>query len=108
MGQIYVSQHGFPETLFAEGAQGSVVANWIATDVVYTFRLYAGRERERVLANVVVKRGNQTLETLSDVLILSLLVAPVVLVARAAYRAYSQHCRSSQTARLVRLLGTGS
>ena len=45
------------EQLFAQGAQGSQDAPWISAGAAYEFRLYAGTERETLLASVAVRRS---------------------------------------------------
>lgn len=55
-GDVYVSVDGGPEALFARRVSGTKIAPWIAAGRTYTFRLYAGRERARVLATVTVTR----------------------------------------------------
>ena len=87
IGQVYVSATGGPEGLFATGAEGAQEASWIHADAAYTFRLYSGTEREKLLAAVVVTRGNELVETLIDVLIVLALVLPVGLIGKVSYRA---------------------
>lgn len=41
--QIWVSMGGAPETLFAEGSEGSQAAPWIAAGQTYRFSMYAGK-----------------------------------------------------------------
>lgn len=53
-GQVYVSQDGAPETLFAAGPTGSAPAPWIQAGKTFEFRLYAGTEHTRVLAKTQV------------------------------------------------------
>ena len=55
--EVYVSQDGGPERLFATGGSGSREAGWITTGSSYEFRLYSrdGAER-RLLAKTVVTR----------------------------------------------------
>jgi hypothetical protein len=55
--EVYVSQDGGPEALFAAGGSGSREAGWITTGSSYEFRLYSrdGAER-RLLAKTVVTR----------------------------------------------------
>jgi hypothetical protein len=53
-GQVYVSEDGAPETLFASGATGSAPAPWIQAGKRFEFRLYAGTEHARVLAKTQV------------------------------------------------------
>jgi hypothetical protein len=55
-GQVFVSEDGGPEILFAGTSQyGSQEALWIGAGKSYEFRLYAGEGRTRRLASVVVK-----------------------------------------------------
>jgi len=54
-GQIYLSENGGPEVLFAGlSGYGSQEATWIDDGKTYEFRLYSGQGRERRLASVVV------------------------------------------------------
>jgi hypothetical protein len=53
-GQVYVSEDGGPERLFAEGSPGSVSVPWIAAGKTFEFRLYAGTEHAKVLAKTQV------------------------------------------------------
>ena len=53
-GQVYVSEDGGPERLFAEGSPGSVPVPWIAAGKTFEFRLYAGTEHAKVLAKTQV------------------------------------------------------
>ena len=53
-GQVYVSENGAPETLFAEGSTGSAPAPWIQAGKTFEFRLYAGTEHNKVLAKIQV------------------------------------------------------
>jgi hypothetical protein len=54
IGQVYVSEDGAPETLFAAGPTGSVPAPWIHAGKTFEFRLYAGTEHTKVLAKTQV------------------------------------------------------
>jgi hypothetical protein len=55
-GQVFVSEDGGPEILFAGTSRyGSQEALWIGAGKSYEFRLYAGEDRSRRLASVVVK-----------------------------------------------------
>jgi len=56
-GQVYVSQDGGSETLFAAGPDGSEQANWIRAGSKYDFRLYAGIDHTSMLGSVEVTRG---------------------------------------------------
>lgn len=51
--EVHVSEGGQPETLMAQGSEGSVEAPWIQTGVTYEFRLYAGKGSQRKLLNRV-------------------------------------------------------
>ncbi len=55
MGQVYVSENGGLEKLFASGADGSSEAPWIGNGSIYLFRLYSTGESRRLLATVEVK-----------------------------------------------------
>ena len=55
-GEVYVSQDGRPEQLFARGPAGSMEVNWIAAGSHYEFRLYSNGGTRRLLAKVVVTR----------------------------------------------------
>lgn len=57
LGQVYVSENGGPEKLFAEDSDGSEAAPWIQTGITYEFRLYAGTEHKTLLAMVKVTRS---------------------------------------------------
>ena len=54
--EVWVSQDGRPEQLFARGPTGSAEANWIVNGSSYEFRLYSREQPRRVLAKTVVKR----------------------------------------------------
>jgi len=56
VGQIWVSQDGNPEVLFAEGASGSKEARWINPGTTYEFRFYADTLRSRLLERLMVHR----------------------------------------------------
>jgi ABC-type transport system substrate-binding protein len=53
-GQVYVSEDGGPERLFATGATGSAPAAWIQAGKTFEFHLYAGTEHAKVLAKTQV------------------------------------------------------
>jgi hypothetical protein len=53
-GQVYVSEDGGPERLFAEGPTGSTPVAWIQVGKTFEFRLYAGTEHAKVLAKTQV------------------------------------------------------
>jgi len=54
--EVWVSQDGGPEQLFAQGASGSAEVPWIAAGSSYEFRLYAREQPRRLLAKTVVTR----------------------------------------------------
>lgn len=58
-GQVYVSDNGKPEILFATAPRGSREVPWIQSGKTYEFRLYAGTEHTQVLARVTVTRNKQ-------------------------------------------------
>jgi glycosyltransferase involved in cell wall biosynthesis len=47
---------GSPERLFASGPRGSVDITWMQSGRTYAFRLYAGRERQQLLAAISLMR----------------------------------------------------
>lgn len=53
-GEVYVSQNGAPEQLFARGPSGSVEVSWIAPGKSYEFRLYSRDTARRLLAKTTV------------------------------------------------------
>jgi ABC-type transport system substrate-binding protein len=53
-GQVYVSEGGGAEAVFAEAPTGSTPAPWIAAGKTFTFRLYAGTEHAKALAETQV------------------------------------------------------
>jgi hypothetical protein len=53
-GQVYVSEDGRPERLWAEAPTGSGSAPWIQVGKTFEFRLYAGTEHAKVLAKIQV------------------------------------------------------
>jgi len=53
-GQVYVSEDGGPEKLWAEASTGSGSAPWIQAGKTFEFRLYAGTEHAKVLAKIQV------------------------------------------------------
>jgi hypothetical protein len=53
-GQVYVSEEGAPEAIFAEGSTGSAPAPWIGAGKTFKFRLYAGTEHAKALAETQV------------------------------------------------------
>jgi hypothetical protein len=52
---VYVSHNGKAEKLFGQGGRGSKEAPWILAGSTYEFRLYAGKERAKLLASVKVR-----------------------------------------------------
>jgi hypothetical protein len=52
--QVYVSDNGAPENLFARGKEGSTKVDWIQSKHHYDFRLYQGSERSKLLSEVKV------------------------------------------------------
>jgi hypothetical protein len=66
VGQVYVSEDGGPEKLFAQDPAGSVDAPWIRTGAEYEFRLYAGTERRTLLNAVMVTRGAEGIRPTVD------------------------------------------
>jgi hypothetical protein len=57
-GEIYVSQDGDDEQLFASGVRGSAEANWICRGSTYEFRLYAAGQHDDPLKIVTVTRAD--------------------------------------------------
>jgi hypothetical protein len=53
-GQVYVSEDGAPENLFAAAPTGSAPAPWIRAGKTFEFSLYAGTEHAKVLAKTQV------------------------------------------------------
>ena len=53
-GQVFVSENGAPDRMFASGPSGSVAAPWIQAGITYEFRLYAGTEHTKMLAKTQV------------------------------------------------------
>jgi hypothetical protein len=53
-GQVFVSEGGAPDRMFASGPSGSVAAPWIQAGTTFEFRLYAGTEHAKVLAKTQV------------------------------------------------------
>jgi hypothetical protein len=54
MGQVYVSEDGKAESLFATAPTGSAPAPWIAAGKTFEFSLFAGAEHTKVLAKTRV------------------------------------------------------
>jgi hypothetical protein len=59
-GQVYVSENGQPEKLFASGTTGSQEAPWIRAGASYEFRLYAGAGHTERLAAITVGNSQPT------------------------------------------------
>ena len=55
--EVFVSDNGTPEKLFASGPSGTKTAPWIAVGFRYDFRLYATSARKELLATVTVTGG---------------------------------------------------
>lgn len=55
--EVYVSESGAPERLFARERNGSVELEWIQAGSEYLFRLYSLTEPRQVLDSVVVQRS---------------------------------------------------
>jgi len=53
--------NGGQEKFFAEGSEGAADANWIWPNTVYEFRLYAGKERTRLLDTITVTQSEGAL-----------------------------------------------
>jgi len=53
-GQVFVSENGAPDRIFASGPSGSVAAPWIQAGKTFEFRLYVGTEHAKVLAKTQV------------------------------------------------------
>jgi hypothetical protein len=58
-GQVYVSDNGAAERLFAQAASGSQDAPWIGYGHTYEFRVYAGTARSTLLGSVSVTTERQ-------------------------------------------------
>jgi hypothetical protein len=56
--QLYVAVNNGAEQLVAQGREGSQPAAWIRPGATYSFRLYEGVERKKLLASVDVVRAN--------------------------------------------------
>jgi hypothetical protein len=54
--EVWLAVPGQPEKLFTAGPQGSLEAPWIAKGLAYEFRLYAGKEHQKMLGSVKVTR----------------------------------------------------
>jgi hypothetical protein len=55
--EIYVSEDGGPQRLFATGIAGSEVAGWICRGITYEFFVYAGPGQTNRVAALTVTRG---------------------------------------------------
>jgi hypothetical protein len=80
MGQVYLLTGG-KEIPVIEGAEGSHAIDWIAPEIAYRFRLYAGRDHKKIISSVTVSQTNQWKEIILDLAVLGAAVAPVVLLA---------------------------
>jgi hypothetical protein len=56
-GEVYVSEDGAPERLFAKGIAGTEPANWICRGTTYEFRLYGGSGQSNRLGAITVTRA---------------------------------------------------
>jgi len=56
-GQVYVTTNNGAEQLFAHNPWGAQLADWIQDNVLYEFRLYAGKTRTKLLKSLIVKRS---------------------------------------------------
>jgi len=56
-GDLYVSEDGGPEQLFASGISGTAQAYWICRGSTYEFRLYSGSQRTDPLKTLTVTRA---------------------------------------------------
>ena len=59
MGEVYVSEDGGPDELFAAGAEGSQEVPWIWPNKTYEFRLYAGTEHTALLDTIEVMGSDE-------------------------------------------------
>jgi hypothetical protein len=57
--KVYVSENGQPETVFAQGSEGSVDAPWIGAGTVYEFRLYGEQGSNRKLIDKIQVTRNK-------------------------------------------------
>jgi hypothetical protein len=87
VGHVYLLTEDGQELPFAAGAEGIQSVTWIAPNVAYRFRLYAGRDRRTALASVTVTRGSEWREIALDLAFLGALVAPVGLLLLVVYLA---------------------
>lgn len=86
VGQVYVSENGGPEKLFASAPDGSSEVSWISKDSTYVFRLYSTGDSKRLLAAVEVKgigevTGKSNLTRLASKAISTRILIPLVLPA---------------------------
>ncbi|HEX8501933.1 MAG TPA: hypothetical protein VF659_15225 [Pyrinomonadaceae bacterium] len=58
--KVYVSENGQPETLFAQGSEGSVDVPWIGAGAVYEFRLYDEQGSSRKLIDKIQVTRNRS------------------------------------------------
>ena len=54
--EVWVSQDGGPEQLFARGANGSQEAPWIARGSTYKVRLYAMLPERTLIGELIVRQ----------------------------------------------------
>jgi len=54
VGQVFVSENGAPDRIFASGPSGSVAAPWIRAGTSFEFRRYVGTEHAKGLAKTQV------------------------------------------------------
>ncbi len=57
-GDLYVKVNRSPEVHLAHAASGTLKIDWIQFDSTYEFRLYAGKKRSKLLAQLDVTRDN--------------------------------------------------
>ena len=57
--KVYVSENGQPETVFAQGSEGSVDAPWIGAGTTYEFRLYGEQGSNRKLIDKIQVTRNK-------------------------------------------------
>jgi hypothetical protein len=57
-GDLYVKVNRSPEMHLAHAASGTLKIDWIQFDSTYEFRLYAGKKRSKLLAQLDVTRDN--------------------------------------------------
>lgn len=74
VGQVYMSENGGPERLFARGTDGSTEAPWIGNGSTYVFRLYSTGEPRRLLASVEVRGTDEVARDINLALVVSRIV----------------------------------